>query len=136
MPIDIRFPRPNRIEFDYVGAITDREFLEAQARWHEILKKADVERRRITMLVDGARSEGMSAGQRRIAADFSKEQAALLKRVVAAQAVVLVSSIQRGVLTAIVWLNPPPAPLKAVSTREEGIAYLDEVERTESRRTA
>jgi hypothetical protein len=129
MPIHFQRISDTRGLFVYDGDITDREVEVAQAQWLTVMRECDVAGKRVTLLADGTRSSGMSARQRRISAEFSDRNEALLRRVCAAQAVVLVSALQRGVLTAIMWLKPPPVDLRAFKTREEAEAFLDEVER-------
>lgn len=136
MPIFFKQLTDTRIEFVYVGATTDADMAASHERWLEVLERADATGGRFVLLADGTASGGMTAAQRRISAEFTAQHASLIARVCAAQAVVIVSAIQRGVLSAIVWLAPPPAPLRAFATRDAAERYLDEVEGNERRQTA
>ena len=132
MPIHFKRLSETRVLFDYVGAITDREVDLAHEQWLDALREADAAGRRIVLLADGTRSEGMTAHQRRVTAEFTVKHEALIRRVCAGQGVVIVSAIQRGIMTAILWIKPPPTELRAFKTRAEAEAFLDEVERGEA----
>ena len=57
-------------------------------------------------------------------AEFLEENEALLAETVAGQVIVLSNALQRGVLTAILWVRPFPMPHYLASSREEGMAWL------------
>jgi hypothetical protein len=135
MPIEFKRVSDSRVEFVYDGAFDDHDLERAHEQWLAFMKKADAERRQVVLLADGARSQGMSASQRRATADFQVRHEALIRRVCIAQAVVIISSVQRGILTAILWLKPPPTLLKAFGTRSEATAFLDDMERGRAQRT-
>ncbi len=125
MPIDFVIRSDTRAEFIFKGGLDDAEFEDAHAKWLSFVQDADAGGRQVELLVDGTHSEGLTAGQRRYSAAFTKEHEALLRRVCRGQAVVIVSAIQRGVMTAIFWLAPSPVPIKAFGTRAEAEAHLD-----------
>lgn len=129
MPIHFKTLSDTRYSFEYVGGVTDDDVDTAQAQWLAAMRKADAAGKRLVLFVDGLRSEGLSAKQRQVTADFSIKHEGLIRRVCAAQAVLLESALQRGILTAIFWLKPPPTELRVFKTRAEGEAFLDEVER-------
>ncbi|MCA9533595.1 MAG: hypothetical protein KC593_07955 [Myxococcales bacterium] len=129
MAIHFKRLSDTRVLFDYVGAISDREVDVAHEQWFSALREADAAGRHVVLLADGTNSEGMSASQRRVTAAFTETHEALIRRVCAAQAVVIVSAIQRGIMTAILWIKPPPTDLRAFKTRAEAEAFLDDIER-------
>ena len=129
MPIHFKRLSDTRVMFAYDGDVTDRDVDVAHEQWLAALREGDSQGKRMVLLADGTLSNGMSASQRRTTAEFTEQHVALLRRVCAPQAVVIVSAIQRGIMTAILWVKPPPVELRAFKTREEAEAYLDEVER-------
>lgn len=129
MPIHFKPLSESRYSFTYVGAVSDDDVDVAQAQWLGAMSKADAAGKRLVLFVDGLRSEGLSAKQRQVTADFTTKHEGLIRRVCLAQAVTLESALQRGILTAILWLKPPPTDLRAFKTRAEAEAFLDEVER-------
>ncbi len=129
MPIYFKPLSETRYSFEYVGAVSDDDVDTAETQWLAAMRNADAAGKRLVLFVDGLRSEGMSAKQRQVTADFSIKHEGLIRRVCVAQAVTLDSALQRGILTAILWLKPPPTELRAFKTRAEAEAFLDEVER-------
>ena len=136
MPIHFKPLSETRYSFEYVGAVTDEDVDMAQSQWLGAMRKADTGGRRLVLLVDGLRSEGPSAQLGQVTADFSIQHEGLIRRVCAAQAVLLESALQRGILTAIFWIKPPPTDLRVFKTRAECEAFLDEVERKQLVRSA
>lgn len=64
-----------------------------------------------------------SATQRKMFADGEARMQAQDKRFCAGTAIVLSSSVIRGVVTAIYWLTPPVYPYTLCSTRGEALAW-------------
>lgn len=124
----------SRVGFTFIGDIRDEEVHQSNAQWLENMQQADAEGRQLVLLVDGRESNGMSAGQRKVTVDFAEQHDALIRRVCAGQALVLSSAIQRGVLTAILWIKPPATLMKTFGTLEDAERFLDEIESNPTRR--
>jgi hypothetical protein len=96
----------------FEGAATDAEFEAYLAAMSALL-----ERRMITATVlDARRASGAGAAQRRRQAEWMKEHAALMRQYSAGTAFVIESALVRGVLTAILWLQPMESPHIVVAT--------------------
>lgn len=64
-----------------------------------------------------------TAAQRRVIADAMTRQSAKHAKIKFVIAVVIASAIQRGVVKAITWLTPQPAPTGVFGTVEEAVAW-------------
>lgn len=67
-------------------------------------------------IMDATRSRGATPKQRRRQAEWLKSNFAVLERTSAGTAFVIDSAIVRGVLTAILWVQPMPGPYTIVAT--------------------
>ncbi|HLT37039.1 MAG TPA: hypothetical protein VK034_12160 [Enhygromyxa sp.] len=61
----------------------------------------------------------LNAVQRRKFADYIQRREEPLGRWIAAHAVIVGSAIERGIVTAVLWLKPAPFPVKVFSTPQE-----------------
>jgi hypothetical protein len=87
--------------------------MEEAARNHE----------KIFIITDIARMRQVApAGQRTIAAEWLKRNAALARRTSVGGATVSPSAILRGIITAVFWLQPSPTPFFVLATRHEAMA--------------
>jgi len=64
-----------------------------------------------------------NAVQRQLLAGHMRKNKELIARSVRRLAVVAPSSLVRGMLTAIFWIQPPPVPYEVFGTRNEAIAW-------------
>ena len=81
------------------------------------------------MVTDLSRARGSTANSRKIAAEFMAQNGELQKRASLGGALIVTSSVMRGVITAVFWIRPPSQPTKIASTRDEAILYgLDALE--------
>ncbi len=68
---------------------------------------------------------GNAVHRKRIGETFSKTRRLLGDRV-AGQGFVMKNAVQRGALTAILWLGRPPWPIETFATREAAIAWAEQ----------
>ena len=80
--------------------------------------------RRHAVLHDGVRAGGMEARERQRVAKFVEQHSDEIKTWVVASAAVATSIVTRGIITAIQWVAPSPAPFKAFSDRAEAEEWL------------
>ncbi len=113
---DSRFPIV-RVKFE--GVATNEEF----ERYLESMTKLLL-RRQINVTVLDASRAGMSPPiQRKRQAEWMKEHDAELRRYSKGTAFVITSTLIRGALTAILWLQPMAVPHVVVATVEEAEAW-------------
>lgn len=67
------------------------------------------------------------ATRRKRFADWIETHEAELRLRLAAHAVVVDSTLQRGMITAILWMTSPPCPMKVFDDREEAERWLLEM---------
>jgi len=124
MPIHFDDTLPPNILINISGHVDAEEY----DSYHVVLRNrmlaARAERVKLGIIVDGRHSTPPGAKERKRMAEFLAENEALLAETVAGQVIVLSNAIQRGVLTAILWVRPFPMPHFVASTREEGAAWL------------
>lgn len=75
------------------------------------------------LIIEASASRGFSARQRKMQADYIQSGMHLSRVHLRAFAFVADSSFQRGMLTAILWLNPPEWPHRIFRTTGEAIAW-------------
>jgi hypothetical protein len=76
------------------------------------------------LLVDNTRLPPLTPMQRRRTADFLREVQPRAAAYFAGAAVVLSSPIQRGILTAVLWIFTPPYPMRAFADVREARGWL------------
>lgn len=103
------------------GDSSDEDFL----RFFEQLEAYYRRNERFVLAVDAGSSTGVSSAQRKLMADKIEQQAPLSSKLMI-QPIVLHTAVQRGVLTALNWISPPPYPQKVCKTLEEAIAWGQE----------
>jgi hypothetical protein len=124
MPIELRNSDPDTFVITYRGEFSDDELEGAFERMTSELQKARTEGRRVAMISIGTADSGMTPKQRRRSADWLKERTELLRIACIGQAIVLPGTLQRGVLTAILWMAPYPVPLRVCATEAEAVSYV------------
>jgi hypothetical protein len=75
------------------------------------------------LIFDLSKAGTPNAVQRQLLAAHMRKNRALIERNVRRLAVVAPSSLVRGVLTAIFWIEPPPVPYEVFGSRNEAIAW-------------
>jgi hypothetical protein len=75
------------------------------------------------LIFDVRESPPLPAAQRRIIADLVDRRTIQHPNVQMVTAIVVASSVQRGVVKAIMWLTRQPVPTEVVATVGEGIAW-------------
>jgi hypothetical protein len=75
------------------------------------------------LIIEASASRGFSARQRKMQADYIQAGMQLSRVYLRAFAFVAQSAFQRGMLTAILWLNPPQWPHRIFSTTSEATAW-------------
>ncbi len=105
------------------GDSSDADFDAYLARMAQLLQR----RQRYAILFDARRAARPTPKQRHKQADWMKTHAAALRANNAGIAFVIDNPVVRGALTAILWLQPMPAPHKIVATPEQGERWLCEL---------
>lgn len=78
------------------------------------------------LLQDATLAYPITPKQRKRQADWMKEHAAQIARLTLGCAFVIPSSLMRGVLTAIFWIQPLPCPHEISGTIPEALAWCSE----------
>ena len=91
-----------------------------------LLALEDVHRKhtRFFMFVDALYGASLSAPQRRRIAQWSKDNFEVSHRFCIGAVVILNSSVMRGVITAIWWIQPPPTKHEVCNSPASGIAKM------------
>lgn len=99
--------------------------LESTLNWAtKELEKARAKKRKIGLLSIAQPDSKMDSKLRSYAANWLKEQNELLRFASVGHAVVVSNPIQRGVLTAILWLGDYSIPIRAFGTDAEARRWL------------
>ena len=102
---------------------TDAELFYAFDRLDAVVVEAAAKRGRFCLVSDVTRARvGNAVHRRRIAQTFSRTRHLLGDRV-AGQAFVMKHAMQRGALTAILWLGTPPWPIEVFAALDEAMAW-------------
>ncbi len=136
MPIDFRHPTPDILYITYRGEFSDVEYENALSRMVLELEKARQERRRVAFISIGTTDSSMSPKQRQRTGEWLKQQASLLRAACVGQSVVVPGTVQRGVLTAILWMGDYPVPMRACASEEEATTWVRSLLETSSHRAA
>ncbi len=99
--------------------MTDDEMHYMFAQWEKLFATAPT---RYAVLLDSGRitTQMMTAAQRRAISEWEQRHAAETRRCNVGVAVLLQSSVVRGIYTAIRWLFPGVTPETSVATLDEG----------------
>lgn len=109
------------VRVTYIDSVDDATF-DAYVREQAAL----LERREPYVILFDARNSGMpNARQRQRMAEYSREHEADLKKYCKRGVFVISSSVVRGALTAIFWVQPLPFPHDVVATMAEAEKLLD-----------
>ena len=104
------------------GTPTDQEF----DAYLEELAALYRRRERFALVVDASRSGGATAAQRKKQADWIKQNAMMIQALNLGTAFVVPSALARGVMTAILWLQPMPSPHLVCNSPPEGVRWASE----------
>ena len=99
--------------------ISDEQFSEAMHNFGDEIKKRQG---LYAMVIDTIGSHKLPPSQRRILTDYLKQEEELTKKFCAGQAMVMKSSVVRGIMTAVFWMYKPPYETKVFTNIDEAIA--------------
>jgi hypothetical protein len=116
---ETRFPI---VVVEFFGTPTDRQFGEYLTGMTQVLDRASP----YALIMDATRSTSTPAKQRSLQAEWMKANHAKLERYSVGTAFVMTSPVVRGMLTAILWLQPLAAPHTVVATRREADVWVRE----------
>jgi hypothetical protein len=103
--------------------VSDEELLGTLDHLEALLRDADSRRERIFFVTDITRMrQHPQAAQRKMTAEWMTRTFALGKVASAGAAHVTPSSLLRGLITAVAWIQPPPQPQCCVATLDDAIA--------------
>jgi hypothetical protein len=112
------------IRVEIAGECSDQEYDAYHKKMTELLRKAASSGVKMGVVIDARASEPPTPKQRKRMADLLDETRDLQKRGCTGWSVVLASAVQRGVLTAVLWIRPFPVPHNVAATPAEGEAWL------------
>lgn len=124
MPIDCRMQGTDVLVLVYSGQFSDADYEVALARMNDELESAKAEGRKIAMISVGTSDSGMTSRQRVRSAEWVRDHTPLLRSACVGQGVVVGGAIQRGVLTAILWMIEYPIPIKAHSSEDDAQRWV------------
>ena len=114
------------------GQPSDEELADSLQRITQLIQGEQRAQRKIVMIVDMRKAGALSANQRRIASAWMKEHLRSWKQVAVGSVFVITSPIVRGVLTALLWLQPLDMPHEVVGSLDEAMRWA--LERLEAER--
>ncbi len=103
----------------FEGLPTDAEFESFLKRLGAITERANDK----ALVFDASRTGATPPSQRKRMAQWMKEYDALIRERTAGCAFVLPSALQRGILTAILWVQPMACPHAIFGTPEEALHW-------------
>lgn len=106
-----------------VGKPSDEELAETLQSITRLLAEQRARESRHIMIIDMRRSAPLSAPQRRTSSEWMKSTMPLVKQVVIGAVFVIDSPIIRGVLTALLWLQPMEQPHGLVGSLDEAVRW-------------
>lgn len=107
----------------YPPSFDDADYRKLIARLNELL-----DRKQPFVLLQDTRGGGTpNAVQRKLTTEWYVEREAALKQYVRGSAMIVQSAAVRGVITALLWVKPPPFAATTTATEGEAFAYLRRV---------
>lgn len=103
----------------FEGITTDDQFRAYLDHVLRITKRGEMH----AMVYDATLAGWIPPSQRKLQADWMREHDKLNRDLTVCLSFVLPSPLLRGVLTAILWLQPMPCPHSVVSTLDEGLSF-------------
>lgn len=133
MPIRVDATRGSIVVTSFIGAISDAELTE----YHDTTLALIRARRAPTVtIIDASQSVISSAGQRKLQAEWMRENQHLLAQFTVGIAFVIRSAIIRGAVQAVLWLQPLPMPHAVVTSLEQAEVWAEEMLRDRTVRKA
>jgi len=120
VPITIDDAERPLIAVSFVGTWTDDEF---RSYLREMTDRVVLPRTPTVTLLDAGLTLAVTARQRQMQAEWLREHRDVLRAFSLGTAFVIRSPVVRGVLTAILWVQPLEAPHVVVATRDEGLDW-------------
>jgi hypothetical protein len=109
---------------------TDTELFHAFDELDALVARVARDGHRYCLISDVTRARvGNAVHRKRIAETFTTTRRLMGDRV-AGQGFVMAHAVQRGALTAILWLGRPPWPIETFATREAAIVWAEQKLRT------
>jgi hypothetical protein len=103
----------------YSGTSSDVEYDEALAGMKRALDEARREQRKVAFITVGKNDSMMSSKQRGRTVSWIEEHGDALRESCVCTGVVVPGALQRGVLTAILWMITYPVPIRAIPSIDE-----------------
>lgn len=103
------------------GAVSDAD-LEHMMSWHDRFQTIAPSRYALIVHAEVAH-RALNAVHRKRVAEWQARNVERTRRTTVCTAVILESAVQRGAMTALNWIAPPPTPQKAVSTMREAVEW-------------
>ena len=124
MPIDCNLGSDGILTMTYRGEFTSSEFDEALGCAVRELERARAGSRKLGLISIAAADTSMNSKMRSRSANWLKENAELMRAACVGHAVVVSNPIQRGVLTAILWLGDYAIPIRPSATDGDARTWL------------
>jgi len=105
------------------GQPSDEELVDSLQRITRLIEGEKHAQRKIVMIIDMRKAGALSANQRRVASAWMKESLRGWTQVVLGSVFVIDSPIVRGVLTALLWLQPLDMPYDVVGNLDEAVRW-------------
>jgi hypothetical protein len=96
------------------------------ARYLQSLERIYRRREKFALVLDATYGAGASARQRKLQADWLEANSMMIRTLNVATAFVVPSAVSRGVLTAILWIQPLPCPYALFETTPEALRWCGE----------
>jgi hypothetical protein len=106
-----------------IGKPSDQELAESLQSITRVLAEEWGKQRKSVMIIDMRKAAPLSAPQRRTASEWMKNTMELFKQVVIGGVFVIDSPIIRGVLTALLWLQPMEMPYEVVRDLDDAVRW-------------
>ncbi len=107
------------LRITFAGSVDDAAFRAYLGEYRAVLAQG----KPYAVLLDASEAGVPSSAQRKLQADFMRDNAGAMGAVCVGGAFVIQSTLVRGALTAILWLQPMPFRHVVVSTMAEGEAW-------------
>jgi hypothetical protein len=124
MGIEVDESRWPLVVVRFRGTLEDRDMRAYLNKLGQNLQRAERARKKTALLFDAADGVHTTAIQRKAQSEWIDAHAVQASRWCAGYAFALPSTALRGMLQAILWLAPMPAPHIVVKTSDEGEAWL------------
>lgn len=120
---DLRFPL---VTVSFYGAVSDKDFDNYLLTLDRLTLRALRDRKRVAFVMDTRRAATTPPSQRRKMGEWMKLNDEATRATCAGFAFVMDSAIQRGMLTAVLWIHPLPAPHFICALPGEAAAWCRE----------